>query len=391
VSGLGIGIACFSTFGGSGVIAAEVGMSLARRGHRVCFVSDGVPGRLDVGMANVSFHQVALREHPALKHNPYTLALASAMVELAQREALDLLHVHYAIPHAVSAYLARQILVGGAGGRATEIATKPPPKIVTTLHGTDITLVGIDPSFLSLTRFAILASDGLTTPSAWLRETTYRNFDIPRAVTIDVVPNFVDTDRFCPPRDRGAARAAGGARPTLVHVSNFRPVKRVDDVVKIFARVRAQLPAAELRLVGDGPERPAIEALCRSAGVAADVRFLGETVDLPEVLRGSDVFLLPSETESFGLAALEAMSCGVPVVASDVGGLPEVVVHGETGFLVPLGDVAAMAAAALRVLTDAALASRLGRAARARAEARFPIEPAVDRYEAVYRRVLAAP
>jgi len=387
LTSLRIGIACFSTFGGSGVVAAEVGMSLARRGHRVCFLSDGPPGRLgamdagDAARTNLSLRLVAPRDYPALKHQPYTLALASAMVALAREEPLDLLHVHYAIPHAVSAYLARQILTAGA------VAGAGAPRVVTTLHGTDITLVGVDPSFLPLVRFAILASDGLTVPSAWLRETTYRNLDVPRDVAIQVVPNFVDTQRFAP----APVGAAGGRRvapPTLVHVSNFRPLKRVDDVVRIFARVRAERPDTQLVLVGDGPERPAAEALGRSLGVAAGMRFLGETADLPQILRASDVFLLPSETESFGLAALEAMSCGVPVVASDVGGVPEVVVHGETGLLAPAGDVAAMAAAALRILADPALAMRLGRAARARAETRFPLEPAVDRYEAVYRQVL---
>jgi N-acetyl-alpha-D-glucosaminyl L-malate synthase BshA len=381
VTALRIGIACFSTFGGSGVVAAEIGMSLARRGHGVWFIGDGVPGRVDRAQpnANIAFREVVVRELPPLRQGLYTLALASAMVEIARRERLDILHAHYAVPHAISAHLAREILTRDGDG-AGAVA----PRIVTTLHGTDITLVGVDPSFLPLTRFAILSSDALTVPSAWLKETTYRNLDIPRTVPIDVLPNFVDTTRFSP------SSSSSSSPRILTHVSNFRPLKRVGDVLRIFARLRAELDAPlQLRLVGDGPERPPAAALARELGVADDVRFLGERVDLPDVLRGSDLFLLPSQTESFGLAALEAMSCGVPVIASDVGGIPEVVAHGETGFLAPVGDLDAMAAAARCVLADGALAARLGRAARARAETLFPVEPAVDRYEALYRRVLA--
>jgi N-acetyl-alpha-D-glucosaminyl L-malate synthase BshA len=378
---LGVGVACFSTFGGSGVIAAEIGMSLARRGHRVHVFSDDVPGRLDLGRAGVAFHRVDVRPYPQLRHSPYALALTSKIVEVSRRERLDVVHAHYAIPHAVSAYLARQLL----GSEA--------PRIVTTLHGTDITLVGSDPSFLPLTRFSIVESDAVTTPSAWLAEATHRMLDVPAAVSIDVIPNFVDTDRFRPAA--AGARALSGPAPTpagprvLVHVSNFRPLKRVDDVVRVFARVRAVLPA-RLRLVGDGPERPRALALARELGVAGDVELLGEGIDPPDVLRASDLFVLPSEMESFGLAALEAMACGVPVVASNVGGLPEVVTDGEAGFLCPPGDVAAMAAAACRLLTDDALHRRFAVAARRRAETCFPLEPAVTRYESLYRRVLSS-
>jgi N-acetyl-alpha-D-glucosaminyl L-malate synthase BshA len=373
VNPLRIGISCFSTSGGSGVIAAEVGMSLARRGHQVHVISDDVPGRLDPTRDNVAFHRVAIRDYPSLKHSPYTLALASKMIEVARQQRLDLLHVHYAVPHAASAYLARQVLGVDA------------PRIVTTLHGTDITLVGVDPSFLPLTRFAILQSDGLTVPSAWLRETTYRNLDVPREVPIEVIANFVDTDRFCP----APGPLLGRPGRVVIHVSNFRPLKRVGDVVEIFARLRAELPI-ELRLVGDGPDRPRIEQQVRALGLGGSVHFLGEAApDLPELLRGSDLFLLPSQTESFGLAALEAMSCGVPVVASDAGGISEVVTDGEVGFLAPVGDVAALTARARRVLTDDELRLRLRAAARRRAESCFPIEPAVARYEAAYRRLLA--
>jgi N-acetyl-alpha-D-glucosaminyl L-malate synthase BshA len=375
---LDVGIACFSTFGGSGVVAAEIAMGLARRGHRVHVFSDDVPGRLDQRERNVLFHPVEVRAYPQLKHPPYTLALTSKLVEVARREQLDLIHAHYAIPHAASAYLARQVLATDAAGR--------PPRIITTLHGTDITLVGSDDSFLPLTQFTIAASDAVTTPSAWLREATYATLGIPRTVAIEVVPNFVDTDRFAP-----AAAPARATPRVLVHVSNFRPVKRVDDVVRVFDRVRSALPdqPVVLRLVGDGPERPRVAALAHALGLETEVHFLGERVDLPDVLRGADVFLLPSETESFGLAALEAMASGVPVVASRVGGLPEVIVDGETGLLCPLGDVAAMADACLALLRDDARAARMAVAARRRAEGAFRPEAAVDRYLDVYRRALA--
>jgi N-acetyl-alpha-D-glucosaminyl L-malate synthase BshA len=367
---LGVGIICFSTFGGSGVIAAEIAMSLARRDHRVHVFSDEVPSRLDLTRAGVAFHRVEVRPYPQLRHSPYALALTSMIVDVCRRERLDVVHAHYAVPHAVSAHLARQVL--GREG----------PRIVTTLHGTDITLVGTDPSFLPLTRYSIVESDAVTAPSAWLARATHAVLEVPARVDIDVIPNFVDTEQFRP------GRSPSSPTRTLVHVSNFRPVKRVDDVVRIFARVRAAL-SARLRLVGDGPERPRIEALARELGVAGDVELMGERVDLPDVLGDADLFLLPSETESFGLAALEAMACGVPVVASDVGGVPEVVAHGTSGLLCPLGDVPAMADAALRLLRDEPLRARFAAAARRRAESDFQIEPAVDRYEAVYRRVVS--
>jgi N-acetyl-alpha-D-glucosaminyl L-malate synthase BshA len=383
MSQLSVGIACFSTFGGSGVVASEIAMALARRGHRVHVFSDDVPGRLDQRQQNLSFHPVEVRAYPQIKHPPYTLALTSKLVEVARRERLDLIHAHYAVPHAASAYLARQILVAEAAG-AGSAAT---PKIVTTLHGTDITLVGSDDSFLPLTRFSIVASDAVTVPSAWLREATFATLGVPRTTTIDVIPNFVDTGRFAP--GLGSARAPGPR--VIVHVSNFRPVKRVDDVIRVFAAVRAASPARSvlLRLVGDGPERPRITALVHALGLEDDVQFLGERVDLPEVLCDADLFLLPSETESFGLAALEAMACGVPVVASAVGGLPEVILDGVTGLLRPVGDVAGMADAVLALLADAARAAQMGAAARKRAETAFAPAPAIHRYVEVYRRVLS--
>jgi N-acetyl-alpha-D-glucosaminyl L-malate synthase BshA len=373
---LRIGVACFSTFGGSGVVATEVAMSLAARGHQVHVFSDERPGRLGEDSDRLRFHQVATRSYPQLKDSPYALALASAIASLSQHDRLDVVHAHYAIPHALSAYLARQTLLPDA------------PALVTTLHGTDITLVGSDPSFLPLTRFAIAASDAVTVPSAWLREATYQKLDVPRTVAIDVIPNFVDTVRFAPAHDREAERRAG-APFVLVHVSNFRPLKRVDDVVRIFAEARRLLPALplRLRLIGDGPARPRIQDLVHELDLHADVdvQFLGEQVDLPAVLRDSDIFLLPSETESFGLAALEAMACGVPVVASRVAGIPEVVADGETGLLAPVGDVTAMAAHVARLASNPAELARFSRAARARVEAKFQPEPIVSQYEALYR------
>jgi N-acetyl-alpha-D-glucosaminyl L-malate synthase BshA len=375
---LSIGICCYPTFGGSGIVATEIGLVLAKRGHRVHFISYDVPGRLDRFVDNVLFHEVETVEYPLFHQSPYPLALASKIVEVCRWEKLDLLHVHYAVPHATSAYLAKQILGSAA------------PKIVTTLHGTDITLVGSDPSFLPITRFSIVESDGITTPSAYLRAATYEKLDIPPSTAIEVIPNFVDVERFSP-ADPSAIQdrcpSLQGAKRKLVHVSNFRPLKRVHDVLRVFARVRKKMPA-QLYLVGDGPERSRAELEARELGIASDVCFLGKQLSFVEVLRASDIFLMPSESESFGLAALEAMACGVPVVGSNVGGVPEVVQDGETGFLCPVGDVDAMADRAFSLLEDRDLFARLSKGARARAEEVFPRDPVVSRYEAYYRRVL---
>ena len=375
-SSLRIGVVCFSTFGGSGVVATEVGMALGLRGHRVCFLSDKMPVRLPRTCPEVTFYAVDPIEHPLLADRSYALALASKMIEVARAEKLDQFHLHYAIPHAASAYLARQAL-----GTAS-------PKIVTTLHGTDVSLVGSDPRFQPLTQLVVRHSDAITAPSRWLAEAAHVELGLPRDVTIDVIPNFVDSEQFRPLADEGGCASGQQARPrVLTHVSNFRPVKRVEDVVHIFATVRAEIPS-RLDLVGDGPERARIEALVTSLGLRDHVRFLGERGDLIATLQQSDVFLLPSQTESFGLAALEAMACGVPVVATDVGGVSEVVADGETGFLAAVGDIAGMARHARRLLTDEDLRRRMSRAARHRAETQFRLAPAVDSYEAVYRRVL---
>jgi N-acetyl-alpha-D-glucosaminyl L-malate synthase BshA len=376
---LRIGVACFSTFGGSGVIAAEVANALARRGHKVHVFSDERPSRLAIEAGGPIFHAVGSPAYPQLRHSLYAFALASRIIEVSRQERLDIVHAHYALPHAGSARLARQVLA--ADGDVV------PPRIVTTLHGTDITLVGSDPAFLPLVRFSILESDAVTVPSQWLADATRATMDLPAAFRIDVVPNFVDVDRFVP---RPPAAPGSAARPpVLLHVSNFRLLKRIGDVVAIFARVRAAGPA-RLRLVGDGPERaPAVAELTR-LGLAGDVDLLGEQVDLPETLADADLFLLPSESESFGLAALEAMACGVPVVASDVGGLPEVLgADDEAGFLRPVGDVDGMAACARRLLDDPDLRRRMAAAARRRAETRFRPEPAIERYLDVYRRAAA--
>jgi N-acetyl-alpha-D-glucosaminyl L-malate synthase BshA len=374
---LRIGVCCYPTYGGSGVLATELGMALGRRGHQVHFICSERPERLAHGSPNVTFHRVQARDYPVFPHTPYTLALCSAIVGVARDPAwgLDLVHAHYAVPHAVSAWLARQI----AGDF----------RLVTTNHGTDTTLVGTDPSYLPVTRHAMLGSDQLTTPSQWLKEQTAERFDLP-ADRIEVVPNFVDTDALVPGDDRGALSRffpdLGVDEPVVVHVSNLRPVKRVGDVVAVFAAAARGRPG-RLLVVGDGPDRASAEAAVAAAGLGDRVVFAGNLSELPALLRACSVFLLPSQTESFGLAAAEALACGVPVVASRVGGLPEVVRHGVTGFLEPLGDVGAMASRVGQLLDDGPLRRRMGEAARADVVERFRMGPVVDRYEALYRRV----
>src|SRR2546421_202868 len=354
-----IGITCYPTYGGSGAVATELGLELARRGHEVHFISYASPFRLRGYAERVTFHEVTQTEYPLFEQSsPYALALAVKQHEVAMRENLDLMHVHYAIPHAATAWLAKQML-----------KSQRDLKIVTTLHGTDITLVGQDPSYYTLTKFSIEQSDRVTAVSTFLRDETYRAFGCAGCDVI-VIPNFISTAEY-PPPSAGTCRhsLAPPDHKVLVHVSNFRPVKRVTDVVRVFAGVRREVPAT-LVLVGDGPERDAAEQEVDRLELRRDVRFLGKVDDVAEILRGSDLFLLPSETESFGLAALEAMACAVPVLASAVGGLPEVVVHGETGFLTPKGDVEAMIAHGLRVLRDGDLQARMREAAARRALAR---------------------
>ena len=378
---LNLAITCFPTFGGSGMVATEIGLAMADRGHRVHFIAKDLPVRLHGTSRKVFFHEVTESDYPALQHSStYPIALASKMIEVASYERLDVLHVHYAVPHATAAWMAREVL----GNQA--------PRIVTTLHGTDTTLVGVDPSYLPITRFSILRSDAVTTPSDFLRRATWEGFGIPDSFPIDVIFNFVDTQRYAPTRDRTCLRALfpdlREPEPVLIHVSNFRPVKRITDVVGIFTEVHRQRPC-RLVMIGDGPERSPAERRLREMGLEDRVAFLGKQDRFEELLAAADVFLLPSEQESFGLAALEALSCGIPVVGSDIGGIPELVTHGETGFLAPLGDTRAMAGHVLTLVQDPAHWATFSRRARERVLERFQLGPAIDRYEALYRRLAA--
>ncbi|HYH97956.1 N-acetyl-alpha-D-glucosaminyl L-malate synthase BshA [Hyalangium sp.] len=378
---LNLAITCFPTFGGSGLIATEIGLAMADRGHRVHFIARDLPVRLRGTSRQIFFHEVTESDYPALQHSgTYPLALASKMIEVASYERLDILHVHYAVPHATAAWMAREVL----GDKA--------PRIVTTLHGTDTTLIGTDPSYLPITRFSILRSDAVTAPSEFLRQATWEGFGIPESFPIQVIANFVDTVRYAPVRDRACLRPLfpdlEETEPVLVHVSNFRPVKRIGDVVATFAEVHRQRPC-RLLMIGDGPERSPAERRLRELGLEGRVAFLGNQEHFVELLAASDVFLLPSEQESFGLAALEALSCGIPVVATAIGGIPELVDRGETGFLSPVGDVEGMARHVLSLVSDPPRWAAFSRRARERVLERFRLAPAMDRYEALYRRLVA--
>lgn len=335
-----IGIVCYPTFGGSGVVATELGKGLAKNGHQIHFITYSQPTRLDFFNENLFYHEVDIRSYPLFKYPPYELALASKMVDVVKHEKLDLLHVHYAIPHASSAYMAKQIL-------ATEGIHIP---VVTTLHGTDITLVGKDASYEPVVTFSINQSDGVTAVSADLRKDTYEHFKITK--DIEVIPNFIDLERFKKQKkDHFKKAICPDGEKLIVHTSNFREVKRVDDVIKVFAEIQKKVPS-RLLLVGDGPERNNMEILCRDLGVCDHVRFLGKLEAVEEVLSVADLFIMPSEKESFGLAALEAMACEVPVISTNVGGIPELNTHGKTGFLSKIGDIEDMAKNSLYVLRD---------------------------------------
>ncbi len=371
-----IGITCYPTYGGSGAVATELGLKLAERGHEVHFMSYAQPFRLGHFRERVFFHEVEMEDYPIFEHPPYALALAVAMHDTALREGLDVMHVHYAIPHATSAWVAREML-----------APERNVPIVTTLHGTDITLVGLHPSFHAITRFSILRSQGLTAVSEFLKDETVRDFEVP-AERIEVIPNFIDTEIWRPDKEpcHRAALAPEGEK-IVMHMSNFRPVKRVEDVVEIFARI-AKHVNARLVMVGDGPERPRAAERAEALGVRPRVLFLGKHASVDELISCADLFLLPSSNESFGLAALEAMACGAPVVSSRVGGIPEVVTHGESGFLFEPGAVDEMAAAGVELLRDPRLKTRIVEAARSEAVERFGADAVVPLYEAHYEHVI---
>ena len=376
---LKIGITCYPTYGGSGVVATELGLELAQRGHDIHFISYAQPIRLDRPTANIHYHEVEVSRYPLFDYPPYDLALATRMAEVSELYDLDLLHVHYAIPHSVSALLARQMLAAGKKKRKLPF--------VTTLHGTDITLVGQDRSYLPITRYSIEESDGVTAISEYLRERTVREFEVKNP--IEVIYNFVNCDVYC--RDKNAAQrrleyAPNGER-ILVHVSNFRPVKRVTDVIEIFDRVRKQVPA-KLLLMGDGPDRSPAEWLAVQKGIHNDVIFLGKREQVYETLGISDVLLMPSELESFGLAALEAMASEVVPISTNVGGVPEVVEHGKSGFLADVGDVETMARHAIDILKDEGRLRAMGKQCREAARARFCTTRIIPQYEDFYRRVL---
>lgn len=370
-----IGIVCYPTFGGSGVVATELGKGLARLGHQVHFITYSLPTRLDSFTENVYYHEVSISSYPLFQYPPYELALASKLVDVTMYENLDVIHVHYAIPHASAAYMAKQIL-------ATRGIHIP---VVTTLHGTDITLVGQDPSYEPVVTFSINVSDVVTAVSASLRDDTYGQFAISRE--IDVIHNFIDLSRFRrQQKEHFKLAICPHGEKLLMHISNFRKVKRVEDILHTFARLRKQMPV-KLLLVGDGPERQRIEALSRELCVTEDIRFLGKLEAVEEILSVADLFLMPSEKESFGLAALEAMACEVPVLSSDVGGLPELQIHGVTGYMAPVGDIDAMVAYAADILADENL-PRFKAAALARAN-EFDISVILPRYEAAYEKALA--
>ena len=377
-----IGITCYPTYGGSGVVATELGIELAAMGHEVHFISYSQPFRLSGRDDGITYHEVPVSSYPLFEFPPYDLALASRMAEVAEFCSLDLLHVHYAIPHSVSALLARQML-------ATRGRRLP---FVTTLHGTDITLVGLDRSYLPITRYAIEQSDGVTCISNYLKEETIKHFGATRE--IEVIPNFVNCDVYLPIMDQ-AARATARRRlakpeeAILMHLSNFRPVKRVVDVVKVFARVASELPA-QLVLVGDGPDRSAAEWLAHDLGIHSRVHFLGKQDRVNELLPLADLMLMPSEQESFGLAALEAMACKVPSIATRVGGVPELIDDGVTGLLYPVGDVDAMARGSLSLLRDRNRLEAMREAGRKTAQKRFCSSLVVPRYVRYYEQVLKA-
>ena len=371
-----IGITCYPTYGGSGVVATELGIELAARGHEVHFISYAMPIRLNQATENIFFHEVEVTTYPLFDHAPYTLALATKMFEVAEEAKLDVLHVHYAIPHSVSALLARSMA-----------APRRLP-FITTLHGTDITLVGSDRSYLPIVRYSIEQSDGVTAISNYLKDRTVNEFEIRRP--IEMIPNFVNCDLYCARKDSPLRKQwAHNGEPILMHLSNFRPVKRVTDVVEIFALVRAKMKA-KLVMIGDGPDRGAAEHLARQRKISRDVIFLGKQDCVQEKLGVADLFLLPSDLESFGLAALEAMACEVPVIGTNVGGMPEVVTNGVDGYLVAPRDVAAAGKYAIEILSSPDRGREMGKQARINAKKKYCSNDVIPMYEAYYRSVIEA-
>lgn len=372
---MNIAIVGYPTYGGSGVVATELGKGLANRGHNVHFLSYARPQRLDVFDTRITFHEVAVNVYPLFEYPPYDLALASHMVDLVKFEKIDLFHVHYAIPHATSAFLAKQIL--GETGKHIPI--------ITTLHGTDITIVGNDTSYLPVVEFSINQSSGVTAVSEYLKRETYKNFNITK--DIEVIPNFVDIERFKKSDQEHFRKAiCPDGEKIIAHVSNFRKVKRVTDVVEAFKKIRDNGVNAKLLLVGDGPDRHNAEIKCRELNVCGDTRFLGKQEKVEEILSIADLFMMPSGSETFGLAALEAMSCSVPVISSNIGGLPELNIHGETGYLCELGDIDKMAECATDLLLDESKHLIFAKNARARAE-HFVLDKVVQQYEQYYEKI----
>lgn len=371
-----IGITCYPTYGGSGVVATELGLALAALGHQVHFISYAIPHRLNKFFENVYFHEVELSTYPLFEHSLYDLSLTSKMLEVFEYEDLDLMHVHYAIPHAVSAYLAQQVLR----------KSNKNLKFITTLHGTDITLVGLEPSFMPLVKFSIEESNGVTAVSRFLKEKTLTNYNIEKE--IEVIYNFIDIEKYNRMESEIFRKhVAPNGEKVLVHTSNFRPVKRVVDTIRILEKVKKEIPA-KLVLVGDGPDRSECEHLARDLNLQKDVIFLGKQDGLVEILNAADLFLMPSQSESFGLSALEAMACGVPVVSSSVGGLPELIIQNETGYIAEIGDVDRMAKYAIELLTNEKKYKSFSKNSRDRAVKHFDKNSIVPKYVEYYEKIL---
>jgi len=371
-----IGITCYPTYGGSGVVATELGLALAAKGHEIHFISYAMPKRLGHFIENIFFHEVEISNYPLFEHSLYTLALTSKMLEVIEYENLDLMHVHYAIPHAVSAFLAKQV----------RRKINKDIKFITTLHGTDITLAGLEPSFMPLVKFSIEESDGVTTVSRFLKEKTLTNYNIQKE--IEVIYNFIDTEIYKPVQDACfRSHIAPNGEKVLVHTSNFRVVKRVTDTIRVLAKVKKEIPT-KLVLIGDGPDRSECERLTRELDLQKDVIFLGKQDALIEPLNASDIFLMPSQSESFGLSALQAMACGKPVISSSVGGLPELILHNETGYIAEIGDIDRMAKYTIDLLTNEKKYKIFSKNSRDRAVNTFDKKLILPKYVEYYEKIL---